>query len=151
MIKRGSIAPHNLALLKFVRKHQPVGTYDAFSLLEGTGESIKVFRRRLEHLRRVGWLRNVGSACKNTWGITEKALALLDCSPGPAPAPVSARPVAAEDDQPGTIVPPRRIDVMHGPLYRPPAMSYREGALDHQACPSITAGRPASFKGGTHA
>lgn len=149
-LARDAIAPHNLALLRFIRQHQPVGTYDAFSVFEGAGENVKTFSRRLAYLQQSGWISNQGSTWKGIWRLTEKAVALLDGRPGPAPVPVPARPAPAEDDEPGTIVPPRRVDVMHGPLYRPSAMTYRDGALDHQACPSITAGRPAAFKGGTH-
>lgn len=149
-LKRDSIAPHNLALLRFIRQHQPVGTYDAFSVFDGAGEHVKTFARRLAYLQQSGWIINQGSTWKGIWGITPKAVALLDGRPGPAPVPVAARLPVAADDAPGTIVPPRRVDVMHGPLYRPPAMTYRDGALDHQACASITAGRPVPFKGGAH-
>lgn len=151
MIKRDSMRPHNLALLRFIRQHQPVGTYDAFSVFEGAGENVKTFSRQLVYLQQAGWIVNQSSTWKGIWGLSAKALRLLDSSPGPAPAPGVPMRDPENGDQPGTIVPPRRVDVMHGPVYRPPAMSYREGALDHQACPSITAGRPASFKGGSHA
>lgn len=149
-LKRDSIAPHNLALLRFIRQHQPVGTYDAFSVFEGAGENVKTFSRRLTHLQQAGWLRNVGSTYRGLWAIAEKAVALLDHSPTLVPVPDPDRLDDDEEHEPGVIVQPRRIDVMSGPLYRPSAMTYRDGALDHQACPSNTAGRPAAFKGGTH-
>lgn len=158
-MKRDSIAPPNLALLRFIRQHQPVGTYDAFSVFEGGGENVKVFSSRLAHLRQAGWLANVGSTYRGIWSLTEKAVALLDHSPDLVPVPVPAPdPDRLDDDrldddeehEPDVIVPPRRIDVMNGPLYCPPAMSYREGALDFEACPSATAGGPMPFRAGHH-
>lgn len=147
-LKRDSIAPHNLALLKFIRQYQPVGTYDAFSVFEGAGEHVKTFARRLAYLQQSGWIINLGSTWKGIWRLTDKADVLLDHSPTLVPVP--DRLDDHEEHEPGVIVPPRRIDVMSGPLYRTPAMSYRDGAMDHEACPSITAGRPVPFRGGHH-
>lgn len=144
MIKRAPIAPHNLALLACIRQHQPVCTWDAFSVFAGAGESVRAFSVRLVYLRRAGWLANVGSNYRGIWSLTEKAVALLERGGCPEPAPN----VPVDDDEPDLVVPPRRVNVMHGPLYRPPAMYYRDGALDHQACPSITTGRPVPFRAG---
>lgn len=138
-------APHNQALLAFIRQHQPVCTWDAFSLFEGAGANVKTFSTRLVYLSRTGWLRNIGSTYRGIWELTEKAVDLLDHGPCPTTAPGVPVGEDADDDEPGPIVPPRRVDVMHGPLYRPPAMSYRDGAMDHAACPSITAGRAVPF------
>lgn len=149
-LKRDSIAPHNLALLRFIRQHQPVGTYDAFSVFEGAGEHVKTFSSRLTHLQQAGWISNLGSTWKGIWRVTDKAVALLDHSPTLVPVPDPDRLDDDEEHEPGVIAPPRRIDVMSGPLYCPPAMSYRDGAMDHEACPSITAGRPVPFRGGRH-
>lgn len=140
---RAPVAPHNLALLKFIRQHEPVGTYDAFSVFEGGGESVKAFGHRLAYLKLSGWLINDGSTFKGIWRVTEQAVALIKRGPCQVPD----KPADNDyEDAPGAIVPPRRIDVMNGPLYRPAAMSYRDGALDFAACPSITAGRAVPFK-----
>lgn len=42
--------------------------------------------------------------------------------------------------------PPRRVDVMNGPIYRPSATPCRAGALDFAAFPSIHGGRAVPFK-----
>lgn len=142
MIKRAPIAPHNLALLACIRQHQPVCTWDAFSVFAGAGESVRAFSVRLVYLRRAGWLANVGSNYRGIWSLTEKAVALLERGGCPEPAPN----VPVDDDEPDLVVPPRRTYVMQGDPYQPPPpMPCRDGAMDFANCPSIEAGRARPF------
>jgi hypothetical protein len=133
------INPDTRALLAFIRQHQPVRTYDAFSLFEGAGEHFKAFSSRVSKLGAQGYLVNSGKTAKGLWSVTPKTSALLD-------EPVAASPW----HQAGAPVPPRQVNVMHTPVYQPaPATHYRAGAFDFAACPSLTAGHPTPFTGAT--
>lgn len=148
MSKRDSVAPHNLALLKFILQHQPVGTYDAFSVFEDAGESVKAFSHRLAYLKLQGWLANTRSTRSGVWSTTDDAIELIEQGLCQRPAKTA---ITAEPRWQGAIVPPRQFDVLNGPLYRPVAVFYRNGAFDHAACPSINMGRAVPFKAGQEA
>lgn len=137
-----AVTPPTLALLACVRQHQPVGTFALFTVFEGAGEHNDAFRRKLFHLRIAGWLANSGSTYEGIWSLTAKATALLD---------QPATPPGAEEEEPRPLVPPRQVNVMHGPLYQPVAVPYRAGAFSHEACPSISLGRAVPFKSGQEA
>lgn len=136
---KSALKPETRALLAFIRQHQPVRTYDAFSLFEGAGEHFREFSNRVTKLGARGFLVNSGKTAKGLWSVTSKASLLLDAQAAPSPW-----------FQPGALVPPRQVNVMHTPVYRPaPSTHYRDGAFDFAACPSLTAGRPTPFTGAT--
>lgn len=59
---------------------------------------------------------------------------------------LGARP---EAKRPAGVVPPRQMDVMHGPLYQPgPPAPTRPGAMDYARYPSNFCGERRPFKGG---
>ena len=143
--KGGSVAPQTLALLRFVRQHQPVCTWDAFSVYEGAGESLAKFSHRLQNLRGAGWLSNDGSRHRGLWSTTAPANSLL----ANAPRPLTVSPDNADDfDAPRPIVPPRQVDVMGADEYRPAPVAYRAGAFDHTVCPSRMGSRSVPFWAG---
>jgi hypothetical protein len=140
---RGQIAPHNLALLKFILQHQPICTFDAFSVFKDAGESVKAFGHRLAYLKLQGWLANAGSTRSSVWSTTEEAVELIEQGLCQRRAKTA---ITEEPRWQGAIVPPRQFDVLNSPLYRPVAVSYRNGAFDHTAYPSINMGRAVPFK-----
>ena len=55
------------------------------------------------------------------------------------------RAAASGAPQVGEVVPPARPDLMTG-HYQPPQVSYRAGALDYAACPSLHMGKLRAFR-----
>lgn len=134
------IKPGTRALLAFIRQHQPIHTYDAFSRFEGAGEHFNEFSSKVSKMGERGLLANSGKTAKGIWSVTPKARALLDAHTATSPWL-----------QAGAPVPPRQVNVMHGPVYQPTvATHHRAGAFDFAACPSATAVGPVPFRGGRH-
>lgn len=116
----------SLAIINFVAKTGPCGFEQLAEIFEehGTEESRDKFRRQLNHLRDSGRLKAAGTGRRRTW-----ALGPLPYGPGQPRQRTPAPPRYV-----GPIVPPRRVDVMFGPVYRPgPGPALRPGALDFKS------------------
>lgn len=134
--------PHNQQLLDFIKAHQPIGAAELFARFEGAGDNRQIFSKRLNYLKSQGWLLNKGSSTRAVWRINP------DQQPGARP---QAKPTAKAPTAPvwiGPIVPPRRVDVMSGPTYKPQPATYRAGAMDYARHPSHVCGEIRPFKGG---
>lgn len=142
----------NVALLSFVREHQPINTNAAFAGMHATTDVLfGSFKKRLRYLRYEGLLFNSGSTRGGIWSLTDAALVALDGQGACGPArPIDAAPHTPKPSKsvqkcasPGLRVPSPSYDVMRAPLYRP-APSHavqRVDALDHLAHPSVLFGR----------
>ena len=121
------------ALLAFVAQHEPIKPFDAFSRFAGAGEDATAFAIRLNKLAERGLLVNSGKRARAIWSTTAAAQRLLR---------------EALSSLGSTIVPPRQVNVMHSPVYAPPApIRVRAGADDFLSCPSITLGRAHAYRG----
>ena len=128
------LKPFNQALVDFVQQHQPISTFDAFSKFEGAGNSQTVFSHRLTYLSSAGWLSNSGTTGRGMW-----------CATGKKRDQTRDR-IRPTEPKRIDLVPPRRINVMNGPVYRPGPANYRAGSQDFTNCPSVTLGQIISVK-----
>jgi hypothetical protein len=119
--KRTGLAGHNRTLINFVRAHGPVTTIALAEISGVPDDGLQLFIRRLQYLKSAGHLVRVSTGVECLWAIAQA---------GTQDA-VHEAPEAPE------VVPPRRVNVMHGPVWQPkPETVARSGAHDHLMCPS---------------
>ena len=124
-----SLLPHNQRLIDFVQTVQPIGFAALFAAFDGAGESEKAFSRQLHYLKTQGWLRNEGRAHRARWSVNPHQVTHL--APAQAAKPANLYPIANSPPAATSLVPPRQVSWLHGPVYRPsPAGPIRHGALD---------------------
>lgn len=134
------ILPHNEALVAHVTRHQPIGAAELFTACAASGESPRQFQKRLIYLKSTGWIDNPIERGRVVWRAC--VARPMHIAPGPTPA---AKP-APEAPYVGAVALPRRVNVMHGPVYREtPGQPARAGASDHAALPSVVLGQRRAY------
>ena len=124
-----SLFPHHQRLIDFVQTVQPIGFAALFAVFDGAGESEKGFSRQLHYLKTQGWLRNEGRAQRARWSVNPHQVSTQATAKLAKPA--NLHPIANSPPAAVSLVPPRQVNWLHGPIYRPsPAGHIRHGALD---------------------
>jgi hypothetical protein len=133
-----SLSAPSLALVQHLRAH---GAQTVDDLLQThSPESRAALYRRLCNLEANRWVEKRERGGVRVWAARADAPQRLRAQRA-AQAPAKTRPQAAPQPEPLTdvvplatplpVVPPRQLDVMHGPTYRPaPSHVARPGALD---------------------
>lgn len=131
-----AMKPVNVDIVRHVHQYGPCGfieLYDLFGASKDANDSkntLESFRAKLNHLTYSGHLVATGSHMKRRWHAPLQDAMSESSQADPAPT-VPSEPWV------GTVVPPARNDVMHGPTYVPERGPVaRSGSQDFKQCAS---------------
>lgn len=130
------LAPHNQALLQFVRQYQGITAAQVFTDYKDAGMAMEVLLKRVTYLVNKRWLLKAG---KGPAAVLTFNAARTPTPPTPAQARSTPAPRQIAD--PLRMAQPRQF-VSSCPLYQPtPAQAQRAGSNDHASLPSLRNGQ----------